>query len=336
MEESVEPDTRLDLGATLMPNTKRFRRKLNSVTLVLATVITFFPATRADSAESITLDDYIALLESSSADAPQSARAVAELKSVETVRLPDGTYYQLSPNWLDTGDHLLSSRINTALTEARLLKMATESPQQNPRQVAAEIVNQSEFKQGKSLAGRIRDAVDQFLRKLTPNWKIERPDWNTSSNPGNELVEILSFLILFFVVLVIGLLIWRRIRILGSAEHDFDEEEVLWNIGPADPKFLKEVALAAVREGRYSDAIRAGYLVNLLELDRKNVISFMASATNGEFRESLQSSFGEVVDEFDRATQIFEEVHYGNHIAYARDWNRFELAWERIWSAVSS
>lgn len=285
---------------------------------------------------SVSLDHYISLLEEAVAAAPSSSPALTELTTLLRVTSPDGTTHSLWTNWPSPGDPNLKIRLQLVLDEAKAWRVPSAVPNPPPRLVAGEITNRPEFHEQKSLLRRIKDAIDNFFDDLGGKEEVPSPDVDLPEAPVSDFAQLVSVLTLVLAVLLIAFFIWRRMRSRERSISDDDEPEVIWDIGPADPAKLNEMATAAAAEGRYSDAVRAFYVANLLRLDAKGVINFKASDTNGAFRRVLQREFGAVIRQFDVATLIFERVHYGDHEANAEDWEATRSAWDGVWSGVAA
>jgi hypothetical protein len=80
--------------------------------------------------------------------------------------------------------------------------------------------------------------------------------------------------------------------------------------GPGDPRELLERARAAAREGRREEALRLTHRAALLGLDRRGVLRFQESLTNGDYRRQLRARprDGET---FDALVRLHEPACFG-------------------------
>lgn len=315
------------------------RRPLAPRVLALAAAIAVVFASVPAAAEQKTaaLDDYIALLETASAVAPEDSQALRELRLISEVTLPAGTSVSVFASWPAPGNSSLKPRLETTLAEARAWRTSKPPDSQDPRTVAREITSGEEFHRKKSLISRIKDAIDDFFKGLN-GAELPTPEVDLPNTQPSEISDLISKIVLVIGIALLAFFIWRRLRAINRAEKEEDDEEPeeIWDIGPADPVKLDEMASAAAAEGRYSDAVRAFYVANLLRLDAKGVIRFKASDTNGAFRRHLLAKLGPIVSEFDVATLLFERVHYGDHVASPEDWEATIAAWQGVWSGVAA
>lgn len=334
MGDPVEP------GSQCVLRQAAVRGAVSSRVLALAAAVAIvFASVPAATAEqkTVTLNEYVALLEAASIAAPEKSQALQELETISTVRLSDGTKVTVSSSWPAPGSTALKPRLDTTLAEIRSWQERNSAATGDPRLVAREITDGEEFHRKKSLIGRIKDAIDGFFRDLGGR-ELPTPDVDLPEAPANDATSLITKIILLAAVVVLAIFVWRRLRAINRAEDEEEEEEPeqIWDIGPADPVKLDAMASAAAAEGRYSDAVRAFYVANLLRLDEKGVIRFKASDTNGAFRRSLLRGFGPIVREFDVATLVFERVHYGEHVATAEDWEATRTAWQGLWTGVAA
>lgn len=309
--------------------------RLLALAAAIAVIFASVPAAAAEQ-RTVTLDEYIVLLEAASAVAPEQSQALEDLKMTTKVKLSDGTAISVSSSWPTPGSSSLKPRLDTTLAEVRAWQSSTLTTGRDPRIVAREITSAEEFHRRKSLVSRIKDAIDDFFDGLDadelPAPEVDLPDAST-----NENMNLISQIILVIAIVLLAVFVWRRLRAISrSIDEEEEEPEEIWDIGPADPVKLDEMATVAAAEGRFSDAVRAFYVANLLRLDAKGVIRFKASDTNGAFRRSLLREFGPIVREFDVATLVFERVHYGDHVATADDWEATKAAWQGVWGGVAA
>lgn len=309
--------------------------RLLALAAAIAVVFASVPAAAIEQ-KTVTVDEYIALLEAASAAAPEQSQALQNLKTTAKVKLYDGTEILVSSSWPAPGSTSLKPRLETTLAEVRAWQGSTPARARDPKTVAREITSREEFHRKKSLIRRVKDAIDDFFKGLGGK-DVPAPEVDLPDAPRSSATSLISQIVLVIAVILLAVFIWRRLRAINRSE-DEDEEETaeIWDIGPADPVKLDEMASTAAAEGRYSDAVRAFYVANLLRLDAKGVIRFRATDTNGAFRRSLLREFGPIVREFDVATVIFERVHYGEHIATADDWDATKAAWQGVWNGVAA
>lgn len=305
--------------------------------LAAAIAVVFASVPAAAQEKVVTLDDYIALLDGASLAAPKDSQALQELRLISSVTLHGGTSFTVFTSWPAPGNASLKPRLETALAEARARRDSYLPDNRDPRSVAREITSSDEFHRKQSLIDRIKEAIDRFFNGLDGN-ELPEPEVDLPNAPYSQVSELISVIVLITAIVLLALFVWRRLRAINRSEKEENDEESeeIWDIGPADPVKLEEMAFAAADNGHYSDAVRAFYVANLLRLDAKGVIRFKASDTNGVFRRSLLERLGPIVREFDTATQVFERVHYGDHVASATDWETTKAAWQRVWSGVAA
>ena len=80
--------------------------------------------------------------------------------------------------------------------------------------------------------------------------------------------------------------------------------------GPGDPRELLESARKAAREGRRQEALRLTHRAALLGLDRRGVLRFQESLTNGDYRRQLRARTAEV-ETFDALVRLHEPACFG-------------------------
>lgn len=80
--------------------------------------------------------------------------------------------------------------------------------------------------------------------------------------------------------------------------------------GPGDPRELLERARAAAREGRREEALRLSHRAALLGLDRRGVLRFQESLTNGDYRRQLRAQPREG-EAFDALVRLHEPACFG-------------------------
>lgn len=96
----------------------------------------------------------------------------------------------------------------------------------------------------------------------------------------------------------------RASRAGGAFRHDGPAA------GPGDPRELLERARAAAREGRREDALRLTHRAALLGLDRRGVLRFQESLTNGDYRRQLRGRPLES-ETFDALVRLHEPACFG-------------------------
>ena len=80
--------------------------------------------------------------------------------------------------------------------------------------------------------------------------------------------------------------------------------------GPGDPRELLARARAAAREGRREEALRLSHRAALLGLDRRGVLRFQESLTNGDYRRQLRPRPAES-QAFEALVRLHEPACFG-------------------------
>lgn len=289
-------------------------------------------------AREVTIDAYIDLLKSAAEVAPEESPALSTLRSINSVATNQGVL-AVENSWMSAGTPTLKPRLETALHEAEAVRSSAQTPPTQggttPEDEARRITETPEFHPSETLLDRIRRAIGEAFgqrkpRAIDPKTRLPQPP-----SALDTIVQVFVYLLLAGIVAVIAYLIWKRMR-GGVDDQERDDSEEIWGIGPADPDQLMKMANTAAAELRFSDAVRALYLANLIRLDKKGIIHFDPAATNGQFRRRLAAAFGRAVPPFDGATLTFERVHYGGEAAGESDWDATQSQWRDVWTGVST
>jgi hypothetical protein len=124
------------------------------------------------------------------------------------------------------------------------------------------------------------------------------------------LVLAVCVAILLLIFLHGALVVSRALRASRTRELPRDADPA----GPDDPRELLERARAAARAGRRDDALRLAHRAALLGLDRRGVLRFQESLTNGDYRRQLRARPRES-EAFDALIRLHEPVCFGKRPA---------------------
>lgn len=124
------------------------------------------------------------------------------------------------------------------------------------------------------------------------------------------LVIAVCVAILLAVFLHGALIVSRALRAARARDIPRDAAPA----GPDDPRELLERARAAARQGRRDEALRLAHRAALLGLDRRGLLRFQESFTNGDYRRQLRSKPREG-ETFEALVRLHEPVCFGKRPA---------------------
>lgn len=311
-------------------------RQARAFAVAMMAALTFAVFAPPAGAEEVSSSQYLAVLRGARAMAPGDSADLQIVRSVTAVREPDGTVVRVDNSWMAADDRTLPAQLEMAISQAEAAQRGGSTIQSgSPSDAAREITGAPEFHPRKTLVARIRDAIRDALRSAIPQARPAAPNLPNAPSAPSGVVQLVVYLVLALVLAIVLYLIWRALRGRVRDEEDkrSDGEDV-WGIGPANPTTLQKMAAEAASEGRFSDAVRALYLANLLLLDKRGAIHFDPAFTNGEFGRRLARAYAATALPFGSATLTFERVHYGGDEATSPDWEESKAEWDQVWTGI--
>ena len=128
-----------------------------------------------------------------------------------------------------------------------------------------------------------------------------------------ELSPVLFWTVLLVCLALLGLILLHGGVVLSRAlraSRAGGKLRDLPAVGPGDPRELLARARAAAREGRREEALRLAHRAALLGLDRRGVLRFQESLTNGDYRRQLRARPRES-EAFDALVRLHEPACFG-------------------------
>lgn len=140
----------------------------------------------------------------------------------------------------------------------------------------------------------VREELRKGERREPPPKSEEPPRQETGgSGPSVSLpfFEGLLYAICIIVCVILLVLAIRKLMGLKRVKKEKpDEKKPKAVLEPSEPRTLLEMADAEASRSRYVEAIRLCHRAALLGLDRRRVVKFHESFTNGEYRRQLAQS----------------------------------------------
>ncbi|MDX2245549.1 MAG: DUF4129 domain-containing protein [Bacteroidia bacterium] len=130
--------------------------------------------------------------------------------------------------------------------------------------------------------------------------------------PKADLAAILQILMYSLIALVIGLLVYLVIRQSISRKTRYIQTDILPGLETRDIRevIFEDLIRDALANHDYRVAVRLLYLETLKKLTLKEWINWKPFKTNQEYQQELQQT--PVKEQFDRLTQSYEYIWYGN------------------------
>lgn len=187
------------------------------------------------------------------------------------------------------------------------------------RNRAEEILSRDEFSPPEEsfverILGRVGDWLSDFFSFLTFG--------SGGSGVGTLLGWIIIVALVAFIAVVLLKVDWRRRRRTRSE----DEVRTVTVAGRTAGEW-DDLAAAAERDGRWSEAVRARYRAVVARLAGRGIVSDRAATTSGEHRVDVDDRWSDGRSAFDAGAERFDEVWYGGDDAGPSDSDRLkELA----------
>jgi hypothetical protein len=192
-------------------------------------------------------------------------------------------------------------------------------------------------------ARAVRDWLDEWLRKLFPNQRVN----SSSDNSGYGWIEALQILLYGLVAAVLAALavllyrVWRDRRsptVVASEPiqpvPDINDENVGADQLPEDG--WVKLARELLERGELRLALRAFYFASLSHLAARNLISIARFKSNGDYERELRRrghSFTDLLSVFGDNLESFERTWYGLHEVNRELVDRFAANVERMKAA---
>ena len=192
-------------------------------------------------------------------------------------------------------------------------------------------------------ARAVRDWLDEWLRKLFPNQRVN----SSSDNSGYGWIEALQILLYGLVAAVLAALavllyrVWRDRRsptVVASEPiqpvPDINDENVGADQLPEDG--WVKLARELLERGELRLALRAFYFASLSHLAARNLISIARFKSNGDYERELRRrghSFTDLLSVFGDNLASFERTWYGLHEVNRELVDRFAANVERMKAA---
>ena len=193
-------------------------------------------------------------------------------------------------------------------------------------------------------ARAVRDWLDEWLRKLFPNQRVN----SSSDNSGYGWIEALQILLYGLVAVVLAALavllyrVWRDRRspaaVIASEPiqpvPDINDENVGADQLPEDG--WVKLARELLERGELRLALRAFYFASLSHLAARNLISIARFKSNGDYERELRRrghSFTDLLSVFGDNLESFERTWYGLHEVNRELVDRFAANVERMKAA---
>jgi hypothetical protein len=198
------------------------------------------------------------------------------------------------------------------------------------RKIAADILARAEFREFEDTRGRgIRELIERLIEWLLRHRDpVEVPELSAPSViplPGPLFFVLLAAAI---AAALIGIaLATRRARPRSEVPLPTATERIEDPRERAPSHWVDDAARLAA-EGRYREALRALYLATLVALDRRRLIRFDPTWTNGQYLRQMPES--EARRAFRELTSIFEHTWYGCEPAGEETYRACRALAERI------
>lgn len=196
-------------------------------------------------------------------------------------------------------------------------------------------------------AGGVRDA----LRDAEPAWyDDERDSWRRvdpkppeeSTFSGIEVgTSLFAYVMYAVVAALVGLLVWQLWRMRGSAAAADDDGQVrraapisvgdlpfdLPALGDGD---LDAALRAACAAGDWSRAVILLYALELVAMDRADVVQISAGKTNRGYEREAASAHPEVRAALSATIAVFERSYFGHQSVAAAEVEELRQGYQRL------
>lgn len=187
----------------------------------------------------------------------------------------------------------------------------------DPDKAIEAILSDPEYDYSPSLFGRIMgwigDRIADLLRPLASAGGV------FGGGFGGGLATFVGYLLIIGLVAAAAWLLWRVIRDRLPKPAETTSEPVI-EISPwrsADE--LRADARAFEEEGEWREALRAWYRLSIAELVERDLIENPPGRTSGEYLREVNEGLPSAASQFEKLTQRFELVWYGNDGSSADD-----------------
>jgi hypothetical protein len=149
---------------------------------------------------------------------------------------------------------------------------------------------------------------------------------------GLFLFALLSFLVAYGLTVLL-----RHLSARSRREQEGEGSDRVFRPGERPtPEALLAQAERQAGNGEFREALRLVFQAVLLLLDRRNVVEFDESRTNGEYQQSLREQPDPWWPErFAQATDLFEQKWYGLQATTATDYHSLLSYYQEVWGKAT-
>ena len=199
------------------------------------------------------------------------------------------------------------------------------------RDAAEEVLAHPDFNPSESWLGRLWDWFVSLFEGSEPSApEIVTPPPEVATGGGG--IGIVPILILIGLVALLVVIIARtRWSSVKRVRGDDDDDEIIIRTGEiVDPNSLLGQAERAEGEGRWREALRLRYRALVADLIARGAVDAMVGRTTGEYRREVAGSLPDRSDAFSRASDLFDDVWYGNKPTGEQDSRAFRTLVDEV------
>lgn len=218
---------------------------------------------------------------------------------------------------------VLGAKSVSALSDDPLPIPEVTADEANER--AAEILSRSEY----------QPPPESFAEKVA-NWIGERIGDVLNDMVSGSASSVVGLVVIVVLLGLVALMIWRIVRTMSPVTHRNVDQGIGLEIEvPRSPDEWRSEAEGHEATGNWKAALLCRYRALIAELVQRGVLHSIPGRTTGEYRMDIRADQPVVAEEFSAASDLFDDVWYGDLQTGFDDNARFRDLSDRVVRGVS-